>query len=375
MLTPLDQPPLQWYGSGRAWLQAMLDAIAGARHSVCLEIYIFSQDGTGRQFRDALAAAAQRGVDVALLIDGFGSRTTPDDFFSPYRQAGGRLKRFNHRHLGRLTLRDHRKLLLVDGEVAFVGGCNLADEYNGDGVHQGWRDGGVRVRGAVVAVLRDEFDGQWARSEADQWYLRPGGYGRLVGTDGRISVLCMKPGLGPSALRTALRRDLQRAKTILITTAYFLPSLRLLRQLKRADRRGAHVRLLLAGPSDVPLMSLASRSLYRGLLRAGVDLYEYQPQVLHAKCMVLDDVVYTGSANLDPRSLRLNFEIMLRIKDRALAAAATAQFAADLTRSRAITPANSWQQWSAWTRLKQRVARFVLARLDPWLAREQVRRL
>lgn len=366
---------LQWFGCGRTWLGAMLAAIEGARDSVCLEIYIFSADAVGRRFRDALTAAAARGVKVALLVDGFGSLATPADFFTPYCAAGGQFRRFNVGRLDRLALRDHRKLLLVDDAMAFVGGCNLADEYDGDGVSHGWRDGGVKVDGPVVAVLRDEFAAQWARADADRWRLPAGGYGRLVGTDGRIGVLCMKPGFGPSALRAALRRDLQQAKTILITAAYFLPSLRLLRQLKRADRRGARVRLLLAGPSDVPLMSLASRSLYRGLLRAGVEVYEYQPQVLHAKCMVLDNVVYTGSSNLDPRSLRLNFEIMLRIEDRGLAAAATAQFAADLAYSRVITPANSWRQWSAWTRFKQRVARFVLARLDPWVAREQLRRL
>jgi cardiolipin synthase A/B len=372
---PTDAHQLQWFGTGRAWLDAMLAGIEGAHREICLEVYIFSSDATGRRFRDALQKAAARGVKVSLLVDAFGSLATDDHFFAPYCRAAGRFKRFNARRLGRLALRDHRKLLIVDGQQAFVGGCNLADEYHGDGVTTGWRDGGVSVLGPLAAVLREEFASQWTRAEAARWDLPPGGYGRLVGTDDRLGVLCMKPGLGPSALRTALRRDLARAKNILITTAYFLPSLRLLRQLKHADRRGARVQLLLAGPSDVPLMALAGRSLYRGLLGAGVEIYEYQPQVLHAKCMVLDNVVYTGSSNLDPRSLRLNFEIMLRIEDAALAAAATAQFATDLTHSRAITPANSWQQWSAWTRLQQRFARFVLARLDPWFAREQLRRM
>lgn len=364
-----------WHGSGRALLGAMLDAIEQAHRSVQLETYIFSADPTGARFRNALAAAAARGVAVQVLADAFGSLSTPEDFFAPVRGAGGQVKRFNATQLGRFTLRDHRKLLLIDETLAFVGGCNLASEYDGDGITRGWRDGGVSVHGPILQVLAGEFAAQWARADACEWHLPAGGYVRTAGPDSPVRALCLKPGFGPSVLRTALRRDLACARDIDITTAYFLPSLRLLRQLMSADRRGARVRILLAGPSDVPLMTLASRSLYRALLRSGVELFEYQPQILQAKTLVLDEVVYAGSSNLDPRSLRLNFELMLRIEDPALAAAARTQFETDLAHSRPIHAGNSWQQWSAWTRVKQRLARFVLARLDPWLAREQLHRL
>lgn len=364
-----------WFGSGRAFLDAKLSAISRAQRQLRLETYIFAPDATGTDFCQALTAAARRGVRVEVLIDGFGSLATPDSFFASLLAAGGKIQRFNSNHLSRFSLRDHRKLLLVDEALAFVGGCNLADAYGGDGVTHGWRDGGVSLRGPTLGLLAQEFAAQWYRADAGKWRLPPGGYARSNAAESPVQALMLKPGFGPSALRTALRRDLARARDIVITTAYFLPSRRLLRQLMQADQRGARVRILLAGPTDVPLMKLASRSLYRTLIQSGVELFEYQPQVLHAKSLVLDGTVYAGSSNLDPRSLRLNFEVMLRIEDPALAAAARAQFEADLVHSRPILPGNSWEQWSAWTRLQQRVAYFILARLDPWFALEQLRRL
>lgn len=370
-------PPhrLAWYGTGHLFLQAQVDAIEAATTCVRLETYIFSDSHVGRLFRDVLAAAARRGVHVDLLLDGFGSSGLPEDFFAPLLAAGGRQKYFNQPRLGRWALRDHRKILLIDDTTAFVGGCNIADEYDGDGVSHGWRDGGVAVTGTVLVALRTEFLEQWRRADRKQWELVRGGVARQGGSRSDVLALLMKPGVGPSPLRTALREDLKRAKHIVLTSAYFLPSRRLRAQIRQARRRGAQVRVLLAGKSDVALMALASQSLYRGLLRAGVEVYEYQPQVLHAKTMVLDDIVYVGSSNLDPRSLRINFEVMLRIKNAALAAQVRAQFKADLVHSRKVTLADTAGFRSWWPRLKQRFAFFLLGRLDPWIAREHLRRM
>jgi cardiolipin synthase A/B len=373
--TPDNRHRFAWFGRGHDLLTAKLSAIDQARRTIVLETYIFANDATGRAFRGALVRAARRAVEVRVLVDAFGSRALPEDFFSALTQPGGQIKRFNAGHPGRFALRDHRKLLLVDGGLAFVGGCNLADEYNGDGVNSGWRDGGMSITGPVVAALQQEFAAQWRRADEAQWRLVRGGYARMADSDPKVQALFMKPGLGASPLRAALRADLARARDIAITTAYFLPTRRLLGQLIQADRRGARVRLLLAGRSDVGLMLLAGQSLYRRLIQGGVEIFEYQPQVLHAKSIILDDVVYSGSSNLDPRSLRLNFEVMLRVEDPTLAAQARADFVRDLGHSRAVTPTLSWLSWSGWTRLKQRAAHALLARLDPWIAREQIRRL
>jgi len=361
---------LGWLGRGDALLAAMLAAIGAARESVRLETYIFADDATGRRFRDALAAAARRDIRVQVMVDAFGSLGTPDAFFAPVRRAGAEVGRFNAGKLGRLALRDHRKLLLVDGDEAFVGGCNLADVYDGDGVVSGWRDGGLRLKGPMAGALEREFSAHWRRAQAGAWQ-RPLAGRVLETTDGDLTAYWLEPVLGPNPFRRALRNDLGRAKRIDLTAAYFLPSRRFLRQLRRAAGRGARVRLLLAGKSDVPLVSRASRSLYPALLRAGVAIFEYQPQVLHAKTLVLDDVVYVGSSNLDPRSFGLNFELMLRVRNGGLAAAE--QFEEDLTRSRPVTdPAPTSSPWS---RAYEWIARGVLTRLDPWVAREQLRRL
>jgi cardiolipin synthase len=370
-------PPhrLTWYGTGHLFLQAQVDAIEAATTHVRLETYIFSDSHAGRLFRDVLTAAARRGVHVEVLLDGFGSAGLTEDFFAPLFAAGGRQRYFNQPRLGRWALRDHRKILLIDDETAFVGGCNIADEYDGDGVGHGWRDGGVAVMGTVLVALRTEFLEQWRRAQRKQWELVRGGVARQGGSRADVLALLMKPGVGPSPLRTALREDLKHAKNISVTSAYFLPSRRLRAQIRHARQRGAHVRVLLAGKSDVKLMALASQSLYRGLLRAGVEVYEYQPQVLHAKTMVLDDIVYVGSSNLDPRSLRINFEVMLRIKNAALAAQVRAQFQTDLEHSRRVTLADTAGFRSWWPRLKQRFAFFLLGKLDPWIAREHLRRM
>jgi len=229
----------------------------------------------------------------------------------------------------------------------------------------------VSVRGPVAAVLASEFDRQWERASGHRWQFVPGGWRQRVRVDGgdEVEALFIKPGFGRNPLREALRQDLVSAKDVTITSAYFLPSHRLREHLAQAVARGARVRVLLAGKSDVPLMQCASRSLYRRLVNQGVEIWEYQPQVLHAKLIVVDDIVFVGSSNLDPRSLRINFEIMLRIRDATLAATARQQFEGDLAqRATLITREALKHGRTWWQRLKQRFAYWLFARLDAELA-------
>jgi cardiolipin synthase A/B len=361
----------EWHGTGRSLLEAKLSAIAKAKRFVSMETFIFRDSDIGQRFRSALTGAARRGVRVRLLVDAFGSFGLRRDYFEELLAAGGQMRWFNELRLSSLSFRDHRKLLVVDGAVAFVGGCNIAPEYFGDGVTVGWRDGGVGVQGPVAALLASEFDCQWERAVGQRWQFPAGGTSRraYVGRGVEVEAMFIKPSLGGNPLRRALRRDLERAKDVAITSAYFLPSHRLRHHLAQAVARGARVRLLLAGKSDVPLMQLASRSLYRRLVNRGIEIWEYQPQVLHAKLIVVDDIVFVGSSNLDPRSLRINFEIMLRIQDATLAAAARQQFDADLAqRASRITLEALRHGRSWWQRLKQRFAYWLFARLDSELA-------
>lgn len=356
-----------WHGTGQSLLAAKLCAIAQARLSVCLETFTFHDSDIGGRFRDALTAAARRGVRVRVLVDAFGSFGLRRDYFDELAAVGGAMRWFNELRLASFSFRDHRKLLVVDDELAFVGGCNITPEYDGDGITAGWRDGGVSVRGPVASVLAAEFDRQWERATGLRWTFPPGGMRRRAA--GEVEALFIKPGFGRNPLRDALRRDLATAQDVAIIAAYFLPSHRLRHQLAQAVARGARVRVLLAGKSDVRLMQLATRSLHRRLVNKGVEIWEYQPQVLHSKLIIVDDIVYVGSSNLDPRSLRINFEIMLRIDNAALAATARQQFEADLSqRAIPITRDSLRHNRSWWERLKQRLAYWLFARLDSEVA-------
>ncbi len=360
-----------WHSTGQSLLEAKLQAIHEAGASVVMETFIFRDSDIGQRFRDVLTTAARRGVRVRLLLDPVGSFMLRRDYFNDLVAAGGAIRWFNELRLPSFSFRDHRKLLIVDGSVALVGGCNIGPEYCGDGITTGWHDVGVSVRGPVVPVLETEFDRQWERALGHRWQFPLGGrrqHERVAG-EPEVEALFIKPGFGRNPLREALRRDLATAKEVAITSAYFLPSHRLRHHLAQAVARGTRVRLLLAGKSDVPLMQLASRSLYRRLVNQGIEIWEYQPQVLHAKLIVVDDILFVGSSNLDPRSLRINFEIMLRIHDAPLAATARQQFEADLAqRAIAITRASLQHGCSWWQRLKQRFAYWLFARLDSDLA-------
>jgi cardiolipin synthase len=365
------------YAEGDAFFPAMLAAIAAARFSVRLETYIFQAAGIGLRVLDALTQAAQRGARVRVLVDGFGSNALPDSFWAPLRNAGGEVRVFNPLRINRLGIRDHRKLVVCDDAVAFVGGYNIAPNYEGNGVERGWHDVALRVQGPLAEALGSTFDRLYSVASFRRkpfMRLRRGMEKRVVEACGCV-VLLGGPGRGGSPLLKALRRDLARARSVQIMVAYFLPTRRLRLSLARAARRGALVELILPGESDVALSKLATESVYRRLLRAGICIREYQPQMLHGKLFVIDDVVYVGSSNLDPRSLRLNYELTVRLEGRDIAEAARSVFAECGAHSQPVDQKLWRHERSLWTRVKQRFAHFVMARLDPWLALAQWRSL
>jgi cardiolipin synthase len=191
----------------------------------------------------------------------------------------------------------------------------------------------------------------------------------------RGSLLLSGPGRGRSPIKRALRQDLRPAREVRIIAAYFLPPLRLRRALTQVARRGGRVQLILPGKSDVPLMQLAARSLYQRLLRNGVEIYEYEPQILHSKLILIDDILYVGSANLDTRSLNINYELLVRLQDANLAAGAREIFEADLSRSRRIHPVLWRKSRTLWNKLRERWAYLFFAKLDPYVARWQWHRI
>jgi cardiolipin synthase len=188
-------------------------------------------------------------------------------------------------------------------------------------------------------------------------------------------ILFSGPGRGKSPIKHALREDLRQARDVKIMVAYFLPTRRLRRDLIEVAKRGGRVQLILAGKSDVLLSQLAGRSLYRRFLKFGVEIYEYEPQILHAKMIIVDDVVYLGSSNLDQRSLQINYELMIRFQSGEMAKQAREVFDGCQKHCRRIELENWRKSRSFWEKLEQRFAYWVLVRIDPYFARRQWRAL
>ena len=374
-MNPQIEVEYEWLETGGQMLSRMLAAIAEARQSIRLEMYIVHAGATARQFREALLLACQRGVRVQVLVDAVGSMLLPESFWAPLRAGGGEFRWFNPFSLSGWSIRDHRKLLACDDRLAFVGGVNLSSEYHGDGVTTGWRDLGMAVRGPLAVQLAAAFDEMFVNAD-----FRHPPFARLRKSSRQKVVAAPAAQLllgGPSRnnpIKLALRRDLMRARSVRIISAYFLPPWRIRRELMRSARLGARVQLILPGQSDYPFSRLAGQSFYRRLLAAGVEIYEYQPQILHAKLFVMDDIVYAGSANLDPRALDINYELMLRFSHPVLARRGAEIFERVLAHCRRIE-LKSWRKArTLLDRFKSRLAYLLLARLDPMVAEWQWRR-
>jgi cardiolipin synthase A/B len=366
-----------WFCSGCEIFPAMLSLVDSSQTSVRLEVYIFSQGELADRFRDALVRARHRNVRVQVLIDALGSFGLPSAFWQPLVQAGADVRWFNPLSLNRLGFRNHRKLLACDDQVAFIGGFNIAPEYEGDGVTCGWCDLGLKIEGPLVRELALSFDDMFAR--ADFQHKR---FARLMKSSARKTVvvpqeqlLLSGPGRGFNPIKGGLKRDLKCARFVRIMVAYFLPSWQLRRQLARVVQRGGKVQLILAGKSDVAVSRLAAQSLYPRLLKAGIEIHEYQPQILHAKLFIIDDVVYAGSANLDPRSLNINYELAIRFVNKKIAQQASALFERCLSHTSPVIEEQWTRQHSLWRRMKQHWAYFLLVRIDPYIARRQWRAL
>jgi cardiolipin synthase len=360
----------RWLPSGRVAFPAMLQAIERAQSSVRLEMYIYSSGALGERFRDALVRAALRGARVRVMVDAFGSLSLPGGFWKPLTDVGGEFRWFNPLKLGRISYRNHRKLLVCDDAVAFFGGLNIAPEYDGDGVTSGWLDLAMEAVGPLAGELGEAFDESWALAVSEHRALMRFRRSHSRSTTAAASwrVLLGGPGLGYNYMKRTLAGDLAIARKVQILCAYFLPTWRLRRELLGVTRRGGSVELILAGKSDVRLSQLASRRLYRVLLKRGVRIHEYQPQILHAKLFIIDEQVYVGSSNLDTRSLNINYELLVRITDPEIVEEARSLFQNALRHSARIEPGTWRKSRSLWTKLMEEWAYFLLARLDPYVA-------
>lgn len=365
---------------GPQTMQAMMEAAAAARETINLETYIFDQDEVGMKFANLLIARQQAGVNVNIMYDSVGTLGVPQAFFDRMRAAGIHLLAFNPVNPAkahgnwRLNNRDHRKLMVVDGRVAFTGGINISSDYANSSLFRsrkapesrrdvGWRDTHIRIEGPAVAALQYSFIANWIAQQGGDlqeanyfpWPSRAG--------DKIVRVLATAPGRGFEIYKAFMVAIQEARKSVHITSAYFVPDQHIIGALCDAARRGADVRLILPGVSDHGLVFHAGRAFYDQLLSSGVRIFELQVAVLHAKTAVIDAGWSTvGSANIDRRSFQHNYELNVMVLDPAFGQDMEAAFQEDLRNSREVT----LEQWRR-RPLKDRVLELSARLFDYWL--------
>jgi cardiolipin synthase len=365
----VDGNRLTLLSDGPERLDALIALIDGARESLRFLYYMFMDDASGTRVRDALIAAAERGVEVFLLVDGFGS-TGNTAFFQPLLETSASFCRFSPHYGRRYLLRNHQKLALADGRRVIIGGFNISDDYFGSVADGAWRDVGLQVEGDSVSCLTGYFDGifRWTQTP----HARSRDLRRMLHqssiTEGKLHWLFGGPTRRLSPWARAVRKDMMGAKLLDIIAAYFAPSPSILRRMARVARRGGRTRLITAGQSDNNA-TIAARFTYTYLLRRGVEVYEYAATKLHTKLFVVDDVVHIGSANFDMRSLFLNLEMMLRVEDAGFAKAMRRFFDGEVASSTRITPEEHRRQRTLINRLKWAIGWFIVAVADYGISR------
>lgn len=348
--------------NGAATYDAICTAVAAAEQHVHVEYYIWEPDHVGTRLRDALIARAKVGVEVRVLVDALGSSRADRRFFAPLIEAGGQVAWFNPVHLlrGRLVnFRTHRKIVVCDGVVGFTGGINVIDYHHEDHGRPPWRDTHVRIEGDAVRALNLVFFENWAfahgRIGGDVSRFFPSSGGTIP-----VQVFHSGPDEDEAAIHKLYFAAINAADDrVWITTPYLIPDESILMALETAVLRGVDVRVLVPRRGDSRLVTAASRSFYEELRAHGVKIYEYQPSMIHAKTLVVDDeVAIVGTANMDNRSFRLNFEVSAAIYDPETARALAALFTADLEKAVAVTQ-RGLQKEPTLTRLAEAGARLL----------------
>jgi cardiolipin synthase A/B len=349
-----DSSELVVLTNGPCFYEQELAAISAARRSVCLEAYIFHESEIARRYVEALTERARAKVEVKLVLDALGSVRTKEKYFQDFTAAGGKLAWYNPARwnkIPRYNNRTHRELLIVDGEIGFIGGAGVADHwYKGNKDHPRWRDTMVRVTGPAVRHLQGTFAENWLEScgellVGDNYFPVPK---KVEGqSENATLVVSSSPSSGGSTRARILFQLLiaSAKKSIHITTPYFLPDKSLNDELVRAVReRGVELKVIVPGrKSDIWLTRSSSRRGYGGLLKAGASIYEYSPSMIHAKVLLVDGLWgVVGSTNCDYRSFGLNDEVNLAARDRGFVERLEEDFIADLANSHQVTY-DEWQ--------------------------------
>ena len=344
--------------NGNLFYEEELKAIHNAHSSINLEAYIFHRGEIARKLLAALTERQRAGVQVRIVTDALGSFSTPKRYFKPLREAGGKVEFYHPLRWNtwmRSNNRTHRELMVIDGQVGFIGGAGIADQWYEDKPPKEprWRDEVFRVRGPAVDALQGTFSENWLESSGE--LLAGDGFYPQEPQSGSQAamVITSTPSDGGSTRARVLFQTLiaSARSSIQITTPYFLPDQSLRDEIIRARQRGVAVRILVpGGKSDHLMTRSSSRRVYGPLLEAGAEIYEYQPAMVHAKIMVVDGVwSVIGSTNLDNRSFGLNDEVNLASPDPNLAHALAEQYGQDLTHAERVDY-DHWKHRGLWER-------------------------
>jgi len=360
--------------NGEEYFPAVFGAIDAARREVLIETFILFDDKVGRELRDVMLRAARRGVKVDLLIDGFGSPDLGPDFVDELIEAGVRLRVFapGNRWFGfriNLLRRMHRKLVVVDGEIAFVGGINYSADHLADFGPEAKQDYAVEVRGPLVADIH-RFVRSVARGERGERRASPPSAPPAPAGNAQALFVTRDNHRHRADIERHYRLAIRAARReVLIANAYFFPGWRLLQELRRAARRGVRVRLVLQGEPDMPIVKTAAGLLYEHLLRAGVEIHEYCERPLHGKVAQVDDIWATvGSSNLDPLSLALNLEANVIVRDAEFARVLRERVERLIERECKCVEAPTGHAPSRWALLRTMVVFHFLRRFPAWAA-------
>jgi cardiolipin synthase len=349
-----------FYPAGADRLRALLDLIGTAQQSLAVFYYLFDSDTSGTAVRDALVAAAGRGVAVELIVDDFGNDAGAA-FFEPLTEAGGSFAIFSPKWGTRYLVRNHQKFVIADGTRVMTGGANVSDHYFAPPEDNGWCDLSAIIEGDVVAKFTEWFGllKAWVAGEEAGRTRQLRRLRDIVkawdGGDGPVRLLVGGPLVRRGHWAWVFRQDLVKAKRLDTVSAYFSPPRSFRRQIAQVARRG-EVRMVMAGKSDIGAAVDMARLQYKPLLGAGARLFEFQPCKLHMKLLVADDASYVGSANLDKRSFRINVEMMVRIEDAEVAAKLRALIDHMEAASEPITRAWYTREATWFNRLRWRMA-------------------
>ena len=323
---------------------AMLAAIRSAQHSITFETYIYWSGDIGREFADALSERAKAGVNVHVLLDWVGSAKIDESFLDEMRAAGVEIRKFhkpNWYNLARLNNRTHRKLLVVDGKTGFTGGVGIAPKWTGAGQDaEHWRDSHFRIEGPVVAQMQSVFMDNWLKVTGLVMHGEAYFPALQAVGDSSAQVFSSSPSGGSESMQLMYHLSITAAdRAIDLSSAYFVPDELTTKALTDALKRGVKIRVITPGEIiDTDTVRAASRGSWGPLLKAGAEIYEYQPTMYHCKVMIVDKLlVSVGSTNFDNRSFRLNDEANLNVFDTAFAEVQTSVFEDDLKQARRVT--------------------------------------